>query len=90
MEDFMLPCLNKKFFGFECPGCGGQRAFLFLVKGEFKEAFLLYPAIFPLVILAAIMGLNMIYPIKHYAKLSSIFAAISVTVIILSYVNKFI
>ncbi|WP_121667768.1 DUF2752 domain-containing protein [Mesonia aquimarina] len=90
MEEFMLPCLNKKFFGFECPGCGGQRALVFLLKGEFKEAFLIYPAIYPLVILGLIIGLNLLYPVKYYAKLTSVFAAISVSVIILSYIFKFI
>lgn len=86
----MLPCLNKKFFGFECPGCGGQRAFIFLIKGEFSQAFILYPAIYPLVILASVVLLNMISPSKIYEKLTTFFAVISVATILISYILKFL
>ena len=38
-KEYMLPCLNKKLFGFDCLGCGMQRSLLFISKGEFIEAF---------------------------------------------------
>ncbi len=48
LEDYMIPCANKKIFGMECLGCGAQRATAFLFKGEFVLAFKMYPAIFTL------------------------------------------
>ena len=46
LEDFMIPCLNKKLFGFDCPGCGIQRAYSILFQGDFIAAFKMYPAIY--------------------------------------------
>ncbi|HCW65555.1 MAG TPA: hypothetical protein DG752_12905, partial [Leeuwenhoekiella sp.] len=51
MEKYMLPCLTKKYLGFECMGCGLQRSLVALLQGHFSEAFTLYPAIFPLALL---------------------------------------
>ncbi|MGS0524465.1 DUF2752 domain-containing protein [Zobellia nedashkovskayae] len=31
----MLPCLNKKLFGIDCPGCGLQRSIVLFFKGRF-------------------------------------------------------
>lgn len=31
-------CMSKKVFDFDCPGCGGQRAFHELLHGHFIEA----------------------------------------------------
>lgn len=86
----MLPCLNKVLFGFPCPGCGGQRAAMLLVHGEFDQAFWMYPAIYPLLILGIFMLLQRFFPKKHYQKPVSIFAILSVSVIVLSYSYKMI
>ena len=48
LEDYMLPCFTKKLLGFECMGCGLQRAAALLIKGQFADAFLMYPAIYTL------------------------------------------
>ena len=46
LENFMLPCFTKQIIGIDCPGCGLQRSALFLLKGEFWNAFHMYPAIY--------------------------------------------
>ena len=46
LENYMLPCWSKTLFGVECLGCGLQRAFLLLLKGDFIGAFQMYPAIY--------------------------------------------
>lgn len=46
LENYMIPCLFKTFFGFECLGCGFQRSLFLLFQGRFLEAFKMYPAIF--------------------------------------------
>lgn len=90
MEEYMLPCLNKKYLGFECMGCGIQRSISLLFKGEFTEAFFMYPAIFPLIALLGILLINQFISFK-YANKSIIFLAIlTVATIIVSYIIKMI
>lgn len=35
----VVTCSIKDYTGWDCPGCGGQRAIDAIVKGKFKEAF---------------------------------------------------
>lgn len=84
----MLPCLTKNFFGFECMGCGLQRSLVALFQGHFTEAFVLYPAIFPLVFLGAVIGINLSFGLKYANRIISVLAILSVTTIIVSYILK--
>ena len=84
----MLPCLNKKFFGIDCLGCGIQRALALLFKGEFIAAFKMYPAIYTLLLLALVIIINYFYKIKFAQKLISILAISSILIIVISYVIK--
>ena len=88
MDDYMLPCLNKKFFGVDCLGCGIQRALSLLIHGEFIAAFKMYPAIYTLLFLAVIIVLNFFYKIKYAQKIISILAVINVLIIVISYLIK--
>ncbi len=89
MEEYMLPCLNKKFFGFECMGCGIQRSLVALFQGHFVEAFFLYPGIFPLIALGTAITWNHFFGIKHGNRIISFFAILSVLTIITNYILKF-
>jgi len=46
---FGLPCLFHATTGWDCWGCGGQRAFHQLLHGNFQEAFYLNALVFPVV-----------------------------------------
>lgn len=39
LMDYMLPCTLYTWTGFYCPGCGGTRAVLALVKGDILQSF---------------------------------------------------
>lgn len=88
MEEYMLPCLNKKYLGFECMGCGLQRSLVALFQGDFVKAFELYPAIYPLVLLGVMISLNYMVGVKYGSKIISVLAILSVTTIIVSYILK--
>ncbi|WP_175578766.1 DUF2752 domain-containing protein [Tenacibaculum aiptasiae] len=88
LEDYMLPCLNKKLFGVDCLGCGIQRALALVLKGEFIEAFKMYPGIYTLLLLAFVIILNFFYKIKHAQKIISILAILNVLIIVISYIIK--
>ena len=55
LEDYMLPCLNKQLLGVDCPGCGLQRSAHLLLHGEFVAAFQMYPAIYTIIPLFALV-----------------------------------
>ncbi len=88
LDDYMLPCLNKKFFGVDCLGCGIQRALSLLIHGEFMEAFKIYPAIYTLLLFAIIIVVNFFYKVKYAQKIISILAIINVLIIVISYIIK--
>jgi hypothetical protein len=88
MEEFMLPCFTKQFFHFPCPGCGSQRALLLLFQADFKGAFLMFPAIYPLIIFGLLIFINFVRPIKLYSKLVSSLAYISVITVLVNYLIK--
>lgn len=81
----MLPCLSKKFLGIPCPGCGGQRSFLYLINGEFAQALMMYPAIYPLLIMGGLIVFNYLSPFVLYGKAVSFFSLISVFAIVINY-----
>ncbi|MCT4698612.1 DUF2752 domain-containing protein [Tenacibaculum haliotis] len=88
LDDYMLPCLNKKLFGVDCLGCGIQRAISLLIHGEFVAAFKMYPAIYTLLILAFFIVINFFYKVKNAQKIISILAIINVLIIVISYFIK--
>ena len=88
IEDYMLPCLNKKLFGFECMGCGLQRSLALLIKGEFISAFFMYPAIYTLIALIGFIVVNSFKNFKNGNKIITILAILNVVIIIVSYLLK--
>ena len=89
-EDYMLPCLNKRLFNFECFGCGLQRSLFLLFQGEFIAAFKMYPAIYPLIALFFFIGVNMFFKFKQSTKIINILAIVTIATIIISYLIKII
>ncbi|PIF01541.1 MAG: hypothetical protein CR994_00730 [Maribacter sp.] len=90
LDDYMIPCLNKKLFGIECPGCGGQRAISLLFKGEFADAFAMYPAIFTIIPLLAFLLADSFFTIKHSNKIIITLMISSVILILGNYILKFL
>lgn len=65
LENYMLPCINKKIFGVECLGCGMQRATTLLFQGNFGLAFKIYPAIYTIFLLLAVVGIGFFVKFKY-------------------------
>ncbi|RZJ72242.1 DUF2752 domain-containing protein [Flavobacterium sp.] len=82
MEDYMIPCLNKRIFGFDCPGCGTQRSLNFLIHGDFVAAFHMFPAIYTTILMFVFVALHFIDKSRSYHKLI-IYSAILNTSIVL-------
>jgi len=88
LEDYMLPCLNKKLLGFECMGCGIQRSAALLLKGEFVEAFFMYPAIYTLIGLFGFLIVNSFKNFKYSNKIIVILALANVIIIVSNFLIK--
>jgi hypothetical protein len=50
LEKNQKPCFFKSHTGFDCPACGIQTSVIQLLKGNFEESFIAYPALIPVVI----------------------------------------
>ncbi|MCC7331427.1 MAG: DUF2752 domain-containing protein [Flavobacteriales bacterium] len=90
LESHYLACPYKTFFDIDCLGCGMQRSFVELLKGNFVESFMLYPALIPLLFMLLLLPLHLIFKYKHGAFwLKSLFIFNSVVVLI-SYVIRLV
>ena len=69
LEDYMVPCINKKIFGVECLGCGMQRATALLFSGQFEAAFKIYPAIYTIFLLLAVIAVNFFIKFKLFVSI---------------------
>lgn len=87
-EDYMLPCPIKKIFGFECFGCGVQRAFFLVLEGNFSEAFKIYPAIYTLVLLTILSLINYFDKKRNYKKIIVPLIFLNLIIIISAYFLK--
>ncbi|MGK0254136.1 MAG: hypothetical protein ACI9OE_001626 [Mariniflexile sp.] len=88
LDQYMLPCLNKKLFGFECMGCGLQRSFSLMLHGEFVSAFYMYPAIYTLILLFSVIAINTAKNFKHSNKIILILAILNGFIIITNFIIK--
>lgn len=88
MEDYMLPCMHKKFFGVECLGCGIQRSFMMLLQGDFTEAFKMYPALFPLILFFVFIGLQLMNKKRNLHKAIVSTGIITALIMVVSYSIK--
>ncbi|MDW5288602.1 DUF2752 domain-containing protein [Formosa sp. PL04] len=88
IEDYMLPCLNKKLFGFDCLGCGLQRSIALIFNGEFIAALKMYPAVYTLIPLAFFLVFNLFKSVKHQEAIKKWLFIINITIIVISYFIK--
>ena len=88
LEDYMLPCLNKKLFDVECMGCGLQRSLSLVSQGEFTDAFYMYPAVYTLILFFGVIILNAMKKIKYANKIIIILALINTAIIVTSFIIK--
>ncbi|SDL92887.1 Protein of unknown function [Kriegella aquimaris] len=90
IEDYMLPCITKKLFDFDCPGCGLQRSVVLLLKGDFIGAFEMYPAIYSIVLLFSFLLINNFTTIKYANKITILLMISSVVLILGNFILKMI
>lgn len=88
MEEYMLPCFSKKYLNMNCFGCGAQRATAFLIRGDFVEAFKMFPAIYTLMLLGIFLAINYFYKVKYGEQIKVILVIINILLILANYLLK--
>jgi hypothetical protein len=88
MEEYMLPCLFKQTFGIDCIGCGIQRSIALLLKGQFENAFYMFPAIYTTLLFFLSVGLFVVDKKHNYQKIVITLAIVNAIIMIISYVYK--
>ncbi|HLC82932.1 MAG TPA: DUF2752 domain-containing protein [Bacteroidia bacterium] len=90
LENHFMTCPYKAMSGVDCPGCGMQRAFIELLKGNFVESFQLYPALLPTIFTLLITILHLIFKFKNGAAIVKYSFIITVSIVVISFLLKMV
>lgn len=55
---FEIPCIFHRVTGYDCPGCGGTRAVIFLLHGDVIKSFQYHPIVLYTVVIGGIFLLT--------------------------------
>ncbi|MFO7924780.1 MAG: DUF2752 domain-containing protein [Bacteroidales bacterium] len=88
LESIAQPCFYSSFLGVECPGCGMQRAFIELIRGNFRESLILYPALLPGILLIVLLVVHLIFKLQRGALFIKILFIINAFIMVLNYIYK--
>jgi hypothetical protein len=86
VEDHLLTCSFKESLGVECLGCGTQRSFLALMKGDVVQSFIYNPGV--LLILLTFIISFVVY--KYFPKFSFKVIVISFSITVFAMMLSFI
>ena len=90
LEENMLSCQWKDQFGVECTGSGMQRSIIHLLKGDFVEAFYIYPAIYTLIILFIFLALHLKFDFKQGHKILLFLFIINLAIMLTNFIINII
>lgn len=85
-----MTCPYKALAGFDCPGCGMQRSFIELLKGNLTESFQLYPALLPTLFTLSFTGLHLIFKFRNGASVIKYSFISTIVIVLVSYFIKMI
>lgn len=86
LESHQMPCFYKKYLGLDCPGCGMQRAFIELLKGNVWESIIIFPALIPMIVMITYMLLHIKFKFKQGAFHLIILFIFTATIIVANYI----
>jgi len=88
LERNMGSCPWKKNFGIDCMGCGMQRSFILLLKGEFIDAFYMYPSIYTLIIMFVFLPIHLKFNFINGHKILLLLFIINIIITLVNYIIK--
>ena len=90
LETHQVPCMFKSLTHFECPGCGMQRSFVLLLRGDITGSFFTFPALIPIILMFAFLFLHVILKIKNGANILKYTYLLCTVIVMVSYIYKLI
>ncbi len=87
-ESSLLTCPSKKLMGIECLGCGLQRSFILLMKGNILESIKMYPALIPLLFMMVYLTGHLYFNFKNGARFLKYFYFLNIILIVANYIIK--
>lgn len=88
LEENLLSCPWKSN-GIECMGCGMQRSIIHLLKGEFIEAFYMYPPIYTIILMFSFLILHLKFQFKIGHKILLGLFVLNIIITFTNYLLKF-
>jgi hypothetical protein len=90
LERHMFACPFKQWTHLDCPGCGFQRSFIALLKGDFTTSWHFYPPGIFLLFTFIVLAIHLKFDLKHGAVILKILYIVSAIVTGFNYVYKVI
>lgn len=88
LEHNLLSCPVKQMTGIDCPGCGFQRSFVALFKGDLLNSFKFYPATIPILVLLVFTAIHLKFELKNGAFFIKILYIAITLIVIINYTYK--
>lgn len=88
LETHLSPCFFKSTIGIDCPGCGMQRAFIALLKGDISQSFNHHPALIPFLVTLLVLLVQLKLQHPKGAKLIVILFIITSIITVVNYSIK--
>lgn len=90
LEHHFITCPLKSLTGIDCPGCGMQRSFIALLRGDFVHSLSLYPALLPLLLTFVLLAVHLIFKLKNGAAWLKYSYLSTAGIIAVSYIIKLV
>jgi len=90
LEKHQQTCPFKQHYGIDCLGCGTQRAFVLLLKGEFTDSIITYPALIPIILLVIIYLIQIVSKSRIVYKILKFWLIFTATIVVTGYIYKLI
>lgn len=88
LEENMLACPYKKYWGIDCLGCGIQRSFVALLKGDLASSFYYYPALIPMMLMFLFLIAHISFKIKNGAIWLKYLFIFNISIVVIHFVLK--
>ncbi len=88
LEKYKLVCIFKKTFGYDCPGCGFQRAVILFLRGDFYSALKVYPPFLFLLLLVLFFFAQLVFKIKNSELILQYLFRLTFGVVLINYFFK--
>ena len=89
IEKHQFSCVIKSNLGFECPGCGTQRAFIALLRGDVLESLSIHPGVLLFLITFFVVIVQIFAQFKRGGWVVLFLFVLSITATMVNYVLKF-